>query len=63
MLPSTVIVTLARLPLGQPEIHDVRLAGAVHHHVARLQVAMDDALRVGVVEGQGDLAAQFGRLP
>ena len=34
----------------------------VHHDVGRLQVAMDDALLVGMVQGIGDFGAQLGRL-
>ena len=49
---------LARLALRQAEVHDVRLAAAVDHDVAGLQVAMDHALLVGVVQGLGDAAQQ-----
>ena len=47
-------------PLGQAEVHDHGFAAGRHHHVGRLQVAMDDALAVGVFQGQGDLADDLG---
>ena len=48
--PSSVIGDLARLPLGQAKVHDVRLALGVEHDVARLEVAMDHAALVGMVQ-------------
>ena len=51
----------ARFAAGQAEVHEVRLAVAVDHDVGRLQVAMDDALLVGMVQRVGDLGAQLGR--
>ena len=41
---------LARFPLGESEIGDVRLARAVDQDVAGLQVAMNDALLMGVMQ-------------
>ena len=48
---------IARLAFGQSEIHDVRLPGGVHHDVVWLQVAMDHASVMGVVERGGDFGA------
>ena len=45
---------LARVALGQAEVHDVRAARRRRHDVRRLDVAMDHALLVGVVQGVGD---------
>ncbi len=53
---------LAGVALGQAKIHDVRLAFEIDHHVARLEIAMDDALLVGIVQGAGDLSAKLGGL-
>ena len=39
------------LQVGQPKIHQERLATAVNHHVGRFYVAVDDAHAVGVVQG------------
>jgi hypothetical protein len=50
-------------PPGQPKIGQDRLAFRIQQDVARLQIAMHDALLVGLVEGQGQLADQFGDLP
>ena len=47
-------------PLRQAEVHDHRLAAGRHHHVRRLQVAVDDPLAVGVFQGEGDLADDLG---
>ena len=53
---------LARLALGQAEVHDVRLVAGVEHDVARLQIAVDDAVLVGVMERVGHSGTQLGRL-
>ena len=53
---------LAGVALRQAEVHEVRLALGVEHDVARLEVAVDDAGLVGVLEGVGDLRAELGRL-
>ena len=49
----------AGFAFGESEIHDVRFAVGVEHNVGRFQVAVDDAGFVRVVQGFGDLAAQF----
>ena len=54
---------LACLALRQPKIGDVRFAGGIHHDVAGLQIAMDDARLVGRVQGVSDLDAQLGGFP
>ena len=49
------------VPAGQAEVDDHRLAplaGRLDHHVGRLQVAVDDLLRVRLLQGQGELAHQ-----
>ena len=45
---------------GQAEVADVHLAGGVQQQVARLDVAVDDAERVGVLQGVGGVGDQFG---
>ena len=40
--------------LGQPEVGDVRLAVLVQQDIGRLQVAMENAALVGMVNGLGD---------
>ncbi len=47
----------AGIVLGQAEIEQVGFAAGIDDDVRRLQVAMDDAGLVGVVEGIGDLLA------
>ena len=41
---------------GQPEVGDLGLAAAVDHHVGRLEIAVQDALRVGRRETGAELA-------
>ena len=41
-------------PLGQAEVGDVRLVVLVDEDVRRLQIAVQDAVLVGVVDGAGD---------
>ena len=53
---------LVGLALGQAEVHQVRPAVVVEHDVRRLDVAVDDAVVVGVVQGLGDLGDQLGRV-
>ena len=50
-----------RLPAGQAEVHDDRLAAPVEHDVGRLQVAVDDPVVVGVLHGPGDACGRSGR--
>ncbi len=47
-------------PLGQAEIGDVRMAFPVDEDVRRLQVAVEDASQVGVLDGLGGLDHQGG---
>ena len=54
---------LARLAFGQAEIHDVRLAVGIDHDVRRLQVAMNHARFVCVMQGFTDGDTQLGRFP
>ena len=46
--------------LGQAEVGDPEAAAGVEQQVGRLDVAVDDAERVGVVQGLGRLDAQLG---
>src|SRR6185437_13302776 len=41
---------------GDAEVHDLDLAGLGQHYVARLDVAVDDAVPVAEVEGRTDVA-------
>ena len=47
--------TWRALQAGDAEVHDLRLARRQHDHVGRLDVAVNDAVAVGVVEGARDL--------
>ena len=47
----------------QPEVGHERLARGVEQDVGRLDVAVDQAPGVGVVQGLGDRRHQLGRLP
>ena len=51
-----------RRRLGQTEIDDLDAALRRHHHVAGLQIAVDDALIVRRFEGVADLAGNLQRL-
>ena len=44
-----------RQHLGQSPVHDLHLAEAAHHHVGRLEVAVNDAVGVGVGHRLADL--------
>ena len=44
--------------LGEPEVEDLGVPGRRHHDVARLQVAVDDPLGMGLGEPFGDLPAE-----
>ncbi len=50
-------------PLGQAEVGDLGLAGGIEEDVARLEVAVEQAALVGVVDGVGHLGHQQGRGP
>ena len=42
--------------VGQPKVHDLGRAVGEAHHILRLEIAMDDAVAVGVLQGSTDLA-------
>ena len=46
---------------GEPEVRDADPAGAVEHHVGRLEVAVDDAALVRRGEAGADLARDLER--
>ena len=45
--------------LRQPEVHQYRLSLSGHHDVGRLDVAVDDALAVCLLETSGDLFSEI----
>jgi hypothetical protein len=51
------------LEVGQAEIRDPQVARGVHEQVRRLDVAVDDALPVGVLQRFRRLGAEAGRFP
>ena len=51
------------LAQGQAEIRDDRLLAVVEQDVGRLDVAVDKAALVGVVERQGDVSDELDRFP
>ena len=53
---------LAGLLLGQAKVHQVRMLPRVEDDVRGLDVAMNDAVLVGVVECVGQLGGDVGRL-
>ena len=52
----------ARFAAGEAEVHEVRLVVAIDDDVGRLEVAVDDAVFVGMIEGVGDSRTELGRL-
>ena len=54
LIPHPSSFILSHL-LGQPPVHHLHLAKGAHHHVVRLEVAVDDALGVGEADRLGDL--------
>ena len=46
---------------GQAEVEDLRLSRRIDEDVRRLQIAMDDALLVRVLDGVADLREQLSR--
>ena len=56
-------VVEARLDLGDPEVHDLRLTRAEDHDVGRLHVPGDDPVEVGVVQGASHAGQAASRLP
>ncbi len=49
--------------LGEPPVEQIHLAERAQHHVARLQIAVDHAPGVGVVDGQADLGERREQAP
>ncbi len=49
--------------LGQPKIAHLGLAVFIQQHVGRLQIAMHDAVLVGISDGLGDLLDKGGSFP
>ncbi len=49
-------------PLGQAEVGDVRAAFPVDQYVGRLEVAVEDAVLMGVVDGPADEGETAGRV-
>jgi hypothetical protein len=52
----------ACLALGQAKVHQVRRAVVTHHDVRRLDIAMDHALIMGILQGLGHHRRQLGSL-
>jgi hypothetical protein len=50
-----VLLAAGEQLLGQPKVADDDLAGLVHHQVGRLDVAVDDAVLVHVVQAREHL--------
>ncbi len=55
---SQVVLVACRYPLRQAKIQDLQAIVFCNMQVARLQVAMDDPLRMGCFEAVGQLCAQ-----
>src|SRR5258707_676052 len=49
------LARIAAQSLGQPEVGHVRLVVGVDQNIGRLQIAMQDAVAVRVMNGPGDL--------
>ena len=57
------VAVLRLQPLGNAEVEELRLPLGRHQDVARLQVAVDDALKVDIVHGARQLLSQHRRVP
>ena len=63
MAPVAGVLGVAFDALGQAEIGDVRLSLGIEQDVARLEVAVQHAALVGVMDGAGNRRQQFSRRP
>jgi hypothetical protein len=58
----SVVICTSRRSARHAEVEDLRLPGLVDEDVAGLEVAVDHALLVGVLDGVADLATELQTL-